>query len=158
MNRKIYIYSIFLVALDQTFKIVVETILELNSSIEVIKNLFYITYTTNYGAAWGIMQNKVWFFIFIALIALMFFYNLSYNFKLNKRNTIAFSLVIGGLIGNLIDRVFLGYVRDFIHVYLGTYSFPVFNIADIGVVCGTILLIIAIVKGEDKKDDIKDRN
>lgn len=157
MNRKIFLYTIILIGLDQISKVVIETILKLNSSIKVINNFFYLTYTNNYGAAWGIMQNKVWFFILVALVALTFFYNLSYNFKLNKRNIIAFSLVIGGLIGNLIDRFFLGYVRDFIHFYIGSYSFPIFNIADVCVVIGTILLIIAIIRGEDKKDEVKGR-
>lgn len=157
MNRKIFLYTIVLICIDQISKVVIETILTLNSSIEVIKNFFYLTYTNNYGAAWGIMQNQVWFFIIVAIISLIFFYNLSYNFQLNKRNIIAFSLVVGGLMGNLIDRFFLGYVRDFIHFYIGSYSFPVFNFADMSVVVGTILLIIAIILGEDKKDENQSR-
>lgn len=157
MNRKIFLYTIILFFIDQISKIVIETILNLNSSIKIIKNFFYLTYTNNYGAAWGIMQNKTWFFIVTAIMALIFFYNLSYNFKINKRNIIAFSLVMSGLIGNLIDRVCLGYVRDFFHFYIGSYNFPVFNIADICIVAGNILLIIAIIAGEDKKHEDKSR-
>jgi signal peptidase II len=72
------------------------------------------------------------------------------NFKKNKRNNIAFSLLIGGILGNLIDRIIHGYVIDYFHFYLFGYDYPIFNIADIGIVIGVILIIISIWKGEDK--------
>ena len=73
-----------------------------------------------------------------------------FNFKVNTRNTIGFSLTLGGIISNLADRMFLGYVRDFLDFTIFGYDYPIFNIADIAIVTGVILLIIAIIKGEDK--------
>ena len=73
-----------------------------------------------------------------------------YNFKNNFRNNMAFGLLMGGIIGNLIDRLFLGYVRDFLAFRIFNYNYPVFNLADTFIVVGVILLIIAIIKGEDK--------
>ena len=72
-----------------------------------------------------------------------------YKFKLNRRNIIAFGLLFGGIIGNLLDRFILGYVRDFLDFYILGYDFPVFNISDCAIVIGIILLIIAIIKGEE---------
>ena len=82
-------------------------------------------------------------------IAIFIIYRYMYNFKQNKRNNIAFGLIIGGIVGNLIDRVFLGYVRDFLSFKIFSYNYPIFNFADIFIVIGVFLLIIAILKGED---------
>ena len=72
------------------------------------------------------------------------------SFKKNTRNNIAFSIMLAGIAGNLVDRVCLGYVRDFLDFNIFGYSYPVFNLADTFIVIGVILLIIAIIKGEDK--------
>ena len=69
----------------------------------------------------------------------------------------AFGLLLGGLSGNLIDRLFFGYVRDFLDFYIFGYDYPVFNIADICIVFGVILLIIAVLKGEDTNEDNSNR-
>ena len=76
------------------------------------------------------------------------------TFKNNTRNHIAFGLVYGGIIGNFIDRIFIGYVRDFIDVRIINYHYPVFNIADSAIVIGIILLIIAIIKKEDSHHEV----
>ncbi len=68
---------------------------------------------------------------------------------------ITYSLIIGGLIGNLIDRVVLGYVTDYLEFYLGSYAFPVFNLADMAIVIGVILLIIHEIRGE--KNGVEDQ-
>ena len=72
------------------------------------------------------------------------------NFVDNRRNIIAFSLVYGGLLGNLFDRIVNGYVIDYLKFYIGGYEYPVFNLADVALVIGFILIIYAIFKGEDK--------
>ena len=72
------------------------------------------------------------------------------TFKINKRNTLAFGMILGGILGNLSDRIFFGYVIDFLNFKIINYNFPVFNLADTFIVVGVILLIIAIIKGEDK--------
>ena len=69
---------------------------------------------------------------------------------MNTRNNIALSILLGGIAGNLADRLFLGYVRDFLDFRFGSYNFPIFNLADTFIVIGVILLIFAILKGEEK--------
>ena len=92
----------------------------------------------------GIFEEKIcWENI---LEQLWFFY------KNNFRNIIAFSLIYGGLLGNLVDRLIYGYVIDYFKILLGSYDFPIFNLADMAIVIGFILLIYAIIKGEDKHD------
>ena len=71
---------------------------------------------------------------------------------MNKHNTIAFGLVFGGLLGNLFDRIFHGYVIDYLDFKLINYNYPVFNLADTALVIGIVMLIVAIVKGEDKNE------
>ena len=73
----------------------------------------------------------------------------SYSFKKTKLNTYGFGLLLGGILGNLSDRLIFGYVKDFLDFIIFKYDFPVFNIADICIVIGVILLIISILKGED---------
>ena len=74
----------------------------------------------------------------------------SYSFKKTKLNTYGFGLLLGGILGNLSDRLIFGYVKDFLDFIIFRYDFPVFNIADISIVIGVVLLIISILKGEDK--------
>lgn len=114
------------------------------SEIEVIKNILYFTYVENRGAAFGIMQNNRWFFITVTLI--LIFIMVLYILKSKPKNIIlklSLSFVIGGGIGNLIDRIAKGYVVDFIDVRIINY--PVFNIADCFIVIGALLLCIYIL-------------
>ena len=150
MNKKIIIIFLFTLFLDQISKSIVASCLSIGKSIKVIKDFFYITYINNYGAAWSLFSNKNTFLIIISIIFVIIIYRFMYVFDKNKRNSLAFGLIIGGIIGNLIDRWFFGYVRDFIDFKIFGYDYPVFNIADMAVVIGVILLVIAIIKGEDK--------
>lgn len=149
MNKVIMMVSIIGIFVDQICKIVLSIFLSLNNSITIIKNFFYLTYRHNYGAAWSLFSGGNIFLIIVGVIGFYVIINFIKSFKLNFRNNIAFGLLIGGLLGNLIDRVFLGYVRDFFDFKIFNYNFPVFNIADIMIVISSILLIYAIIKGED---------
>lgn len=120
-----------------------------NQSITIIKDFFYITFVNNEGAAFSMLTGQRYILIFISLFALFLFYKYIDTFKKNKRNTLAFSLLIGGLLGNLFDRVVFGYVKDFLDFRIFKYNFPVFNLADIFIFLGVVLLIFAIIKGED---------
>ncbi len=153
MNKKmIIIASIFLV-LDQISKIIVSSYIKLNSEIKVIKNFFYLTLCHNEGAAWGLFSNARFIIIIGTIAAIILIYHYIYTFKENMRNNFAFGLLIGGLGGNLIDRIIFGYVRDFLDFYIFKYDYPVFNIADMCIVFGVFLLIISIIKGDDKNED-----
>ncbi len=153
MNRKIFIIAVLSLLIDQLTKILVGIFLTLNESVPILKNFFSITFIQNYGAAWNLFNNKVDFLIFVSLFAIFILYRYMYNFKRNKRNTLAFGLILGGIVGNLIDRVFLGYVRDFLSFRFWNYQYPIFNFADTFIVIGVFLLILAIIKGEDKDEN-----
>ncbi len=153
MNKKmIIIASIFLI-IDQISKIIVANYITLNSEIKVIKNFFYLTLCHNEGAAWGMFSNARFIIIIGTIAAIILIYHYIYIFKENTRNTFAFGLLMGGLAGNLIDRLIFGYVRDFLDFYIFKYDYPVFNIADMFIVIGVFLLIISIIKGDDKNED-----
>ncbi len=154
MNRKIFIVAVVSLFLDQFAKILIGIFFTLNERFIVIKNFFSIHFIENYGAAWSLLNNKVDFLIVVSLLAIFIIYRYMYSFKRNKRNNIAFGLILGGIVGNLIDRVFLGYVRDFLSFKIFSYNYPVFNLADVFIVIGVFLLIVAILKGEDKNAEV----
>lgn len=158
MNRKILLVSMITLILDQITKSIISSIIKLGTTKTIIKNFFYITTVHNDGAAWGIFSNQKFLITIGTIISFIVIYKFIYGFKENARNNIAFGLVLGGFAGNLCDRLFLGYVRDFLDFYIFGYDFPVFNIADIGIVIGVILLIIAILKGEDVNENNSKRS
>ncbi len=150
MSKKIYIISLLIFILDQITKSLISTYLKLNESIEIIKDFFYIRYINNKGASWGILENNRILLIGLSIIAIIMIIRYSYSFKKTKLNTYGFGLLLGGILGNLSDRLIFGYVKDFLDFIIFRYDFPVFNIADISIVIGVVLLIISILKGEDK--------
>lgn len=154
MFKKIYIIGFIGVIIDQISKIVIDKMLELNESIKVIDSFFNITYVRNTGAAWGMFSNNT---LLLALISIIFLYFLIKFVNENKNDlnilsTLSFGFIIGGLIGNLIDRVVRTYVIDFFDFNIFGYDFPVFNIADILIVVAVFLLIIESFVGVDKND------
>ncbi len=158
MNRKIFIIAILSLLMDQISKLLIGIFFHVGEQITIIKRFFAIYYIKNDGAAWSLLANKSEFLIIITLLAIFIIYRYMYNFKHNKRNNIAFGLILGGIFGNLIDRICLGYVRDFLSFKIFGYSYPVFNFADTFIVIGVFLLILAILKGEDKIERISSNN
>ena len=149
MQKKIIIYSIIFFILDLISKVIVNAFLGLTESITVINNFFYLTNVHNLGAAWSLFSGQRILLIVISMAALFFIFRWINDFKNNNRNIWAFSLLISGLLGNLFDRIIYGYVRDFLDFRFGSYNYPVFNLADTFIFCGVILLILAIIKGEE---------
>jgi len=150
MTKKQLMLTIVAFVCDQISKVVISSYLKLNESIVVIKNFFNITSNHNYGAAWGMLEHNLYLLIVLSIIAIIIILRYSNSFKKNIRNNVAFSILLGGIAGNLADRVCLGYVRDFLDFKIFGYDFPIFNLADTFIVIGVVLLIIAILKGEDK--------
>jgi signal peptidase II len=136
--------------LDQISKIIVRNNLNINEDIEVIRNFFYITHVENTGAAWSIFQGARWFFVAITVIMTIVLIRYLYKIK-NKCFRTAAALIIGGGLGNLLDRVITGRVTDFISLDFWGYGFPVFNISDSFVFIGTIVLGIYVVVFEGTK-------
>lgn len=118
-------------------------------SITIIENVLYITSHRNRGAAWGILQGQMWLFYVITLVVIVaIMYYLRKAAKGKILLGVSLSLMLGGAIGNFIDRVLRKEVVDFIHTYIFGYNFPVFNIADSSLVIGVILLMIQMLLDE----------
>lgn len=136
--------------LDRLSKIWVLKVLKNNEGIEIIKNLLSFEYLENRGAAFGMLQNKLWFLATTTflVVGVILFYLIKYKPK-SLLTRISFAMIISGAIGNFYDRVVYKYVVDFILVhYKDVYYFPTFNVADIFVTLGTIGLIICIIRNE----------
>lgn len=123
-------------------------------SYPVIKDVFHFTYVENRGAAWGIMQNGRWIFVGVtAVVCVGIIVFLIREKSMAPLLRVSLSIILGGAIGNLIDRVLYGYVVDMIHVKFIDY--PVFNIADSATVIGTILLAWYIIFISGKTPEAK---
>ncbi|MDD3453491.1 MAG: signal peptidase II [Bacilli bacterium] len=147
--KKLSIYTIILILLDQISKILISNILILNEEINIIKNFFNITYVKNIGAAFSIFEGKQIFLVITSILILIIIYYFLINKKdLKKLEIISYSLIISGIIGNLIDRIIYQSVIDFLSFKLINYYFPIFNLADTFIVIGSIIYIIIILKEE----------
>lgn len=136
--------------LDQFIKYIVTSNMFVGESISVIPSLFHITYVENTGAAWSILEGNRYFLVLISIMALGAIYYFFIKGKpLTTLKKYSFGILIGGIIGNLIDRIIHGYVIDFISVYIGSYAFPIFNLADIGIVVGALISIYVLYKEEE---------
>ncbi|HIU22581.1 MAG TPA: signal peptidase II [Candidatus Fimihabitans intestinipullorum] len=140
--KKITILALCCVVLDQFVKWIITHMIDFMEQIFVIPDFFYITNVRNYGAAWSILDGNRAFFIFMAFFCLaLIYYFFIYHQKLSKREVLGYGLLIGGIIGNLIDRMILGYVVDYIGLIFFGYHYPVFNIADVCIV-GSVFIIL----------------
>lgn len=144
----LYLIVVFTILLDQVSKFAAVKYLKGNEPYIIINDVFRLYYIENSGAAFGILQNRKSLFIIITSIVVVsiIFFLVKYPNDVNKLMKISMVLLVGGAIGNLIDRIRLGYVIDFLSVKLPWgYNFPVFNFADIFVVLGTISIMIMVL-------------
>lgn len=144
---------IVLIAIDQISKSWAIHNLKGQEDIILIKDWLHLTYVENSGAAWGIFQNGTIFFVLVTFIVIfgISFYLLKESNNVDTFTRLSLVIIIAGAIGNLIDRLRLGYVVDFIFTPLGgLYNFPVFNFADIYISLGAIILAIYIIFFEGK--------
>ena len=148
-----YVIAVVMIVIDQWTKYLVIENMTIGESIPVIENIFYLTSHRNPGAAWGILQGQMWFFYIITLIVVgIIIYYIEHYAKTNRLLGISLGLVLGGAIGNLIDRVRFQEVVDFVDVYIFSYDFPIFNVADSSLVVGVILIGIITLFEEVRKD------
>lgn len=138
-----YIIIILFLGLDLVSKYLIDKYLFVGESIEVINNFFSITYVKNTGAAWSIMSSNTWIVTVISILIIIgiIFYIYKYASK-NKLEIVSLSMILGGALGNLIDRIMNGYVVDFLDFNLFGWDYPIFNLADTFIVIGVILYII----------------
>lgn len=144
MNKNKLMTSLIFLVLDQVIKGLIQTY-EINCVI--IKNIFSIKYITNTGAAFSIMQNHSVALMVVSFVILLLVYNLSFSYKSDKLTDFSFGILYAGILGNLVDRCLFRYVRD----YISIGNFPVFNLADICIVMGIVLIIYISIKGELNK-------
>ena len=144
MNKKnilIFSVSLIMIFLDQSAKFLIRKNFQLGQSVPIIKNIFYLTYITNTGSAFGLFKNfNLIFILFSIIVAAAIFYCIKKIRENEKTLQFAVGLLLGGTIGNLIDRIIYGKVTDFIDFRI----WPVFNVADSAVTISVIILVIVL--------------
>ncbi|SDL76221.1 signal peptidase II [Sediminibacillus halophilus] len=147
-----YILAVIIVLIDQLSKWWIIKNMEIGEQFPVIENFFYITSHRNTGAAWGMLEGQMWFFYIVTAIVVLFvIYYIRKFARTSKWMGLALGLILGGAVGNFIDRLFRKEVVDFFDVYLGSYDYPIFNVADSALVCGVIIVLIMTFVDEKKK-------
>lgn len=143
----------FLVVLDQLTKIAVIQYIPKHEAIPVIKGLFNLTYITNPGAAWGIMSGKGHLLLGISIVVLVIIiYFLRSLTEGCMERYFALFMIMSGIIGNSIDRLWRQEVVDFLDFYIGTHHWPSFNVADSAITIGvTIYIISSLFRVQNKK-------
>ncbi len=151
-KQKIYSIASIVIMIDLILKLIVSSKLVENESIKVIPNFFSIYYLKNTGAAFSILQDSTVFLVILSAIILLILNNyIDKEKSLSKMSEISLGMVIGGIFGNMIDRIINHSVTDFISFRIFNYNFPVFNIADIGITVGVFLLLISVLKDYRKE-------
>ncbi len=147
MNKKTWLIICSLITFDQVIKYNIIKYATIKKII-LIPNFLTINYLKNYGISFSLFNNKQFIIIIISLFMIytMVVYLKLYFMDYHYRYSLIF--MISGAIGNLIDRIRLGYVIDYIAITINNYSFAIFNLADIMLVCSTLYLIIYILKFE----------
>ena len=146
--------SILIIVLDQITKQVALARLPLHQIVDVIPGFdWYLTYNT--GAAFSFLADaggwQRWFFtITTIIISAVILFWIKRVPKDEKLTAVSLCLILGGALGNLIDRIYLGYVIDYIQVWLGSYPWPAFNIADAAIFIGATILILSSFTGSEK--------
>ena len=135
---------------DRISKILVITNMSVFDSFEVINNFFSITYARNFGSAFSSFRGGRYIFIMVAILVIVaLFIFLKNNLKkINILDKICVSLILGGSLGNLLDRIIYGYVIDFLDFNILGYNYPIFNFADSFIVVGTIILLINSIRND----------
>ncbi|MFE7061970.1 signal peptidase II [Sutcliffiella sp. NPDC057660] len=149
-----YLIALFIIIVDQVTKYLVVQYMELGENIPIIENFLYLSSHRNQGAAWGILQGQMYFFYIITMLVVIGL--IIYLQKLpndQKWMKFALSLMLGGAVGNFIDRLLHQEVIDFINTFIFSYDFPIFNVADSALVIGVgIILVLTLLEGKKEKE------
>lgn len=150
-----YVIALLVLGLDQLTKWWIVKNMHYGQSITVVENFFYITSHRNRGAAFGILQNQMWFFVIITIaVIIAVVYYMQKHAKNQPLLRLALGLVLGGAIGNFLDRIFRKEVVDFLDVKFSSYNYPIFNVADSALVVGVILIFIQTLLESKKKENM----
>lgn len=158
MNNKgkIYYITCIVLLIDQIIKIIVNNCMSLFDEIRLIPNFFSIYYVKNTGAAFSILENNTTLLIFITVIFILIIHKyIKSETNFTKLSSISLGMVLGGMFGNLIDRIIHHGVIDYLSFDIFSYSFPIFNFADIGITVGVSLMVLEMVLEKRKKEKVK---
>ncbi|MCK0470684.1 signal peptidase II [Halalkalibacter sp. APA_J-10(15)] len=149
---KYYALTLAIILLDQLTKWIVVKEMEVGERIRLIENVLYFTSHRNQGAAFGILQGQMWFFYIVTIVVVI---GIVYYMKKEGSKSvmigISLGFILGGALGNFIDRVLRGEVVDFIDTYIFGYNFPIFNVADSALCVGVGILFIKMIADERKQ-------
>ncbi|NEU29443.1 lipoprotein signal peptidase [bacterium LRH843] len=144
-----YLLAFVIIIIDQVTKWMVDTKMAIGESIPIIDRVFYLTSHRNKGAAFGILQGQMWLFYIITTVVIIgIIYYMQKEAKTSRLFGVSLGLILGGAIGNFIDRLFRGEVVDFIDTYIFGYDFAIFNVADSALCVGVGLLFIKMILDE----------
>jgi signal peptidase II len=136
--------ALALVAADQGTKALVAASWPLGSEFTVIPGFFHLVHMRNTGAAWGMLPNQTGLLaVFSLVVATILLWRFDYLVETWAERAIALALVLSGIVGNLIDRVFRGEVVDFILLFYRSFHWPAFNVADSAITCGVAVFVIS---------------
>ena len=148
MKKKPYIIAFLFFILDLISKQVIVHVMNVGQSVKVINKFFYITYAQNKGAAWSILEDQRILLLIISVVVLFLINKFMNKEELSNIECFSYGMIIGGILGNLFDRVVNSYVIDFLDFKLFGYDYPVFNLADSFIVIGIIIMIIISIRKE----------
>lgn len=158
-KEQAYKITCIILIIDQILKNIIKTKMSLNQEIVLIKNFFSINYLKNTGAAFSILTNQTFILIIISFIIIFVLDRfLTKEKNLNNFSVISIGLILGGIFGNLLDRIIYKGVIDYLSFKIFSYDFPVFNLADIAITIGTLLLLFNMVKEEIKNKKLDKAN
>ena len=161
MRKYFFIIAAIVLLLDRVAKWAVASNIQLHDYVTVIPGFFQLTHVQNTGAAFGLFaessaQWKVGALVSFSVIALFIVSALLWkNSHALSTTTVGLSLILGGAMGNLWDRMVSGHVVDFLDFYVGSYHWPAFNVADSAIVIGAILLVSEIVFAKSTSETLK---
>lgn len=158
-----YMIAFFILLIDQISKWMIVANLQLGQKISVISNFFFITSHRNTGAAFSILENQRWFLIVITIIVVMglVWYIQKIRHQSGIMLPLGLSFILGGAMGNFIDRLLTGEVVDFLQFNFGSYTFPIFNAADMAICVGVGFVLLdafIAIKRENHHDALSEHN
>lgn len=149
--KKIILLSILFLCLDIFSKQMVIHFMVENQTIQIISHFFFLTYVKNTGVAFSMLSGNLTFILMMSVLVVGVLVYFAKNRESGQLENLCYSMILGGALGNFLDRIFYGYVIDFLDFTLFGFKMAIFNVADVLIVCGVFLLIVLELLKERKK-------
>ena len=147
----IFLIGILFLLIDIISKQLVLYFMVENQTIQIIHHFFSLTYVKNTGVAFSMLEGNILFILLMSVIVVGVLVYFAKNRGSSQLENLCYSMILGGALGNFLDRIFYGYVIDFFDFTLFGFKMAIFNVADILIVCGVFLLIVLELLKERKK-------